>query len=147
VATARELLNRAAKVLAELELVSEGSASRALDQDPHVRTHSAGSPAPPGFVLDRGEIHEDEESLLDRSLRSLEEWVIRAEHDRDRHKFRAPSRAPETPQQFAERIVRQYDGEHDLAVAKRENASRSYIRKIRKQAGREPLHGRPLIDT
>jgi hypothetical protein len=130
-----ELLARVRRALTQLELISEAPASKPLDSD-RVRGGDTS-----------GDMPTEQRSLLDRHVAWLQEWVIRAEHDCERQKFRPPN-APkgETPAQFAERIVREHEGRHDLWVAKHERASRSYIRQIRQRAGRDPLYGRPSSD-
>jgi hypothetical protein len=124
-----EIRQRVNQVLLDLQLISEAPAAAAPDA---VRVHGGeGSGAPPRV-----------DSLLDRHLGRLEEWLVRAEFDRDQHRFRAPAREPETPTEWAERVVTQYENVHDLDVAKREACSRTLVRKIRQRADREPLYGR-----
>jgi hypothetical protein len=133
--------SRVARVLLDLELISEAPAARAFDA-PLVKGGGGGS----------GDGLHGPGSLLEFHAGRLEEWLIRAENDRDRHKFRPPSREPESPAEWGDRIVVQYgvspqnpDGVHDLAVAEREKASRAAVRKAREQRGFEPLMGRPRV--
>jgi hypothetical protein len=126
------VLARVHAVVRDLELISEAPASKPLDSE-RVRGGNGADDMP------------TERTLLDRHLVWLEEWCIRAEHDRDRHKYRPPN-APkgETPSEFRKRVIKQYEGVHDLEVSKREAASRRYIRDIRVGAHRDKLYGTPL---
>lgn len=127
---ARALVARTVTVVTDLELISEAPAAKPHDS---AGRSAAGSSQPPRV-----------EGILDRQLERLEEWVVAAEFERDRHRFRPPSREPESTEQWSARVLRAYEGVHDLDVAKRENVSRAYIRKIRLAAGRDQLYGRAI---
>jgi hypothetical protein len=135
-----KLIPRVLKVLLDLQRISEAAAAQA-DED-RAGGVAAHSQPPPGFDLETGAVHRDEESLLDQHLRALERWCVRAEDDRDRRKFKSPDyreryseRGTETDEAFAKRIQGQHRGKLDLAVALEEGCDEKHVRHARASLG------------
>jgi hypothetical protein len=120
-------------VLVQLRMVSEAPASVALDASDKV-SHGPSDSRPPPRV----------DSLFDRHVEALEEWLVRATFALERHQYRAPMREREDDPQWEARVVSQYAGRRDLEAAKRESVSVTLIRRARAKAGRDPLYGNRL---
>jgi hypothetical protein len=133
---------RVLQVLTDLQAISEGVAAQAYEDRAGGR--SAGSEPPPGFDLERGAVHRDEESLYDEHLRKLELWLIHAEEARDRRRWRSPDPRPsELDDEFAKRVDIEHRGKHDVAVALREGCSVEHVRKARALLGLDEYGFKP----
>lgn len=133
------LLRRWVAVLNDLELISEAPAARPHDS---AGGHAAlGSAIPAGINSKTG--RRMELPLSEKHLNRFEELVIDAEVDRDRVRFRPPSRDGESQAEWGDRVVAQYEGVHYRDVAQRENANFMAVRRARETREREPLTGRP----
>lgn len=128
------MLRRVGTVLLQLELLSEAKGAGGFDAG--VSLHKRpGDTSPPT----QGSGTDPE---LDRQVESLERWCERAERAVRRARKRPPGSA-ETPEQFRERLCRDYQGVNYRTVAQRERISDSYVRRIREDAGFRPLDGAP----
>lgn len=141
-----EILPRVLQVCADLSAISEAPAARALDEVS--RPGSSEAPPPPGFYIDDdGEGRIVDPSLLDGLLEDLEVWLSRAEFERDRVRYRAPAREPETHPEWRDRVLGPeehggYEGFHYRDAAQREACSPTLIRETRRRGGRDPMYGR-----
>lgn len=131
--TLDELIGGVRAVLTELRYLSEAPAARPFASD-----------LPRSSSFDKPELPKVD-ALFERHVSRLEDWAVAARHDIAARKRRPPgSHSGETPTEFAQRIIGQYEGVHDLDVKLRENCSRAYVRKIRQRDGRDPRYGRSL---
>ncbi len=129
---------RARQLLAEASVIAEASASK---PDPSPVHSSKTLSRPPSIA---GESTYDE--LRRRFARcerygGWEEAVKWAEGEMTLIR-KGLDRRPETPKRFRARLNFEYEGVHYEDVARRENCSVAYVRKIRVEADRDPLRGR-----
>jgi hypothetical protein len=130
-----EVVPRVIDLLVGMKRVSEAGAAQAYEE--RAGGNAADSEPPPGFNLETGSVHPDEESLLDQQLRELELWCIRAEHELAIRKYKSPANHErlEDDEQFAKRIEVEHRGRQDLEVALKEGCTLSAVDKARASLG------------
>jgi hypothetical protein len=150
---AEDLIGRMRVTLAELALISEAPAAKALDERVQITTGGKSEGTPPARPLEPPlfDKHRDQlngwvdlrrgDPLHDPDLLHLRWVVSSAENDLKHAKYRSPNRRAETTAERDARCLTDYEGVHYVDAAESEGCTRSWLRTLRTKSGREPSYG------